>query len=403
MTSDYIDDDNLPFFVCSECSLDCKHGSSFDAECTNCDDGCPIEAAPGDNPRAGIECDQVFWIADFRLNVDWEYAFVSEWDTFEPLLVSDLAYFLGTDTKHISIWQLKPDDDGSIVYFRYLFDTDDDDETQIIGGDVMVYALNEVADDTSTAVRGFLMQYTDSSYPFGYCVPSKENCDPSKEVNLLFLFYCCIGGSFVFITVVVVVYRIATRKKRQRRYEVKVREVRQAQLRLMEHHSKARRVGMRDVSKKRASKIHKAHAAKEKREQQEMKERAKAEKKMNKMHKKPSHDDAPGSDYGPIPEYGNSVSGHKRINSKLELEQYRNSQHSQQSERPQYAASASAAGGYKPPRASGRVSGAQSVYSAHSDLPLPPKWAVYHNENGVPYYHNSETGQTTWRHPAAPR
>ena len=64
LTSDYIDDDNLPFFVCSECSLDCKHGSSFDAECTNCDDGCPIEAAPGDNPRAGIECDQVhcWWI-----------------------------------------------------------------------------------------------------------------------------------------------------------------------------------------------------------------------------------------------------------------------------------------------------------------------------------------------------
>ena len=187
-------------------------------------------------------------------------------------------------------------------------------------------------------------------------------------------------------------------------YEAKVREVRQAQLRLMEHHSKARRVGMRDVSKKRASKIHKAHAAKEKKEQQELKERAKAEKKMNKMHKKQGAEEQPGSEYAAIPEYASSASGHKRINSKLELEQYRTSQHEQRSGGggggPQYAASA---GGYKPPRASGRVSGAQSVHSAHSDAVLPAEWKVYFNENGVPYYHNSKTGKTQWRHPTASR
>merc|ERR1719150_298645 len=125
------------------------------------------------------------------------------------------------------------------------------------------------------------------------------------------LFYFCLGGSFAFITLVVFLYRLATRRKRQAAYEEKVRQVRQAQLRLMEHHSKARRVGMRDVSKKRASKIHKAHAAKEKREQQELKERAKAEKKLNKMHKKHDHHEdevVPGSEYAAIPEYAQSAS-----------------------------------------------------------------------------------------------
>jgi len=404
LTSSYISDDDLPLFLCTECSLDCQHGSSADAECTNCDEGCPIEAAPGDNPRAGTECDQVFWIADFRLKVDWDRAFVSEWDTFEPLLVSDLAYFLNTDSKHISIWQLKPDGDGSIVYFRYLFDTDSDDETQMIGGDIMVYATTEMADDTSTAVRGFLMEHTDTAYAFTYCIPSKENCDPADDFSIVQLFYYCLGGSFVLITIVVIVYRCATRKKRQKAYEAKVREVRQAQLRLMEHHSKARRVGMRDVSKKRASKIHKAHAAKEKKEQKELKERAKAEKKMHKMHEE---EQLPGSQYAAIPEFANSVSGHKRINSKAELEQYRSSIHKSDSAHsggggggPQYAASAGGVGNYRPPRASGRGSGAHSVHSAHSEQPLPKDWRVYFNENGVPYYHNSRTGQTTWRHPA---
>merc|ERR1712062_122247 len=98
------------------------------------------------------------------------------------------------------------------------------------------------------------------SYAFSYCIPSMENCDPSKEIDLTLMFYICLGGSFVFITLVVFIYRLATRRKRREAYEKQVREVRQAQLRLMEHHNKARRVGMRDVSKKRASKTHKAHA-----------------------------------------------------------------------------------------------------------------------------------------------
>jgi len=47
-------------------------------------------------------------------------------------------------------------------------------------------------------------------------------------------------------------------KKRRLRYEEKVKEIREAQIKLMEHHAKARRVGLKDVSKKRAHEIHEA-------------------------------------------------------------------------------------------------------------------------------------------------
>ena len=30
---------------------------------------------------------------------------------------------------------------------------------------------------------------------------------------------------------------------------------------------------------------------------------------------------------------------------------------------------------------------------------LPPDWKIYYNDDGVPYYYNTQTGQTTWRHP----
>merc|ERR1712113_1254201 len=97
---------------------------------------------------------------------------------------------------------------------------------------------------------------------YKFCIPTKEECDPSKQINVLTIFYFCCGGSFGLVIILVILYRIATRGRRQRAYEARVREVRQAQLRLMEHHNKARRVGMRDVSKNRAHKIHKAHKKK---------------------------------------------------------------------------------------------------------------------------------------------
>jgi len=136
-----------------------------DVECTNCDNGCPLESAPF---RDGLNCDQVFWIGTFRSNINRHIARVEKPELFDELIIRDLAYFLGTDTDHIKIWQLKPDGDKSVVYFKYLFDTDDDDEAQSTGGDVMILATEELKDDTSTAYRGFLMQYTDSAYPYTF-------------------------------------------------------------------------------------------------------------------------------------------------------------------------------------------------------------------------------------------
>ena len=378
------------------------------------------------------------------MKVDWETAFVDQWTEFEPLIIQDLAYFLSTDIRHISIWQLKPDGDGSIVYFRYLFDTDNEDNVQITGGDVMALARKEIGITDSSASRGFIMQYTDSSYPFEFCVPTKEECDPSKQINILEIFYICAGGSFGLVLIAVVLYRIITRGKRQRAYEEKVREVRQAQLRLMEHHSKARRVGMRDVSKNRAHKIHKAHKKKDKAELNELKQRAEEEKRLNKINEEAanSYQQAPGAlpgdenPWGDRPVYAASAGGHDKGNSQLELEQYRrySQQPAQQNNnqfisKPEYAASAGGGrrASYQPPgmkqnqqtrtvahsvavtktrnkansvatrssRASSRVSQGSRDPAAN----LPPQWKVYYNNDGIPYYYNTTTGQTTWRHP----
>ena len=162
---------------------------------------------------------QAFWILSFRIDINYNNVIRANYEQFEALITVDLAYFLGTATKHISIWQVKPDGGKSVVYFRYLFDTDDEDETQIVGGDIMVLAGSEIADDSSTAQRGFLMKYTDASYEFVYCIPTKEECDPSSQVNMSMVLLVCFLCSFVFEIIVFAVYRRLTRDRRQRRYE----------------------------------------------------------------------------------------------------------------------------------------------------------------------------------------
>merc|ERR1712232_1126315 len=75
----------------------------------------------------------------------------------------------------------------------------------------------------------------------------------------------------------------------------------------------ARRVGMRDVSKQRAAKIHKAHQKKEKEQKKELKNRAKQEKRMNKANHLADGD----------PEMQNKVSSHSKQDSNVELENFR--------------------------------------------------------------------------------
>jgi len=164
---------------------------------------------------------------------------------------------LGTDVRHISIWQIKPDGAKSIVYFRYLFDTDDDDETQIIGGDIMILASKEIADATSTATRGFIMKYVDSSYEFQFCLPNKEECDPTSQINFNRMFIICFACSFSFEIIVFVAYWFLTRKRREREYEERVAEQRRILKEMNEKDDtkNVTRIGMRDVCRKRAKKI----------------------------------------------------------------------------------------------------------------------------------------------------
>ena len=69
LTEEYIT--NVDLFTCNLCPLECGNGASVSnplTECQNCDDGCPIESNPF---RHGLECNQVFWISSFRLNMNY--------------------------------------------------------------------------------------------------------------------------------------------------------------------------------------------------------------------------------------------------------------------------------------------------------------------------------------------
>ena len=174
----------------------------------------------------------------------------------------DLAYFVGTDTRHVEVWQVKPDGGGSVVYFRLLCDTDDEAAAQTVGGDLMFLARSEAADGTSTAARGFVMRHTDSSYVWVFCIPAKEECDPHREVDLSKYLLICFFASFAVELGVFCVFRLLTAARRQREYEAQLAEQRRV-LREMQAQDKtqqATRIGMRDVSKKRAAKIAKDKA-----------------------------------------------------------------------------------------------------------------------------------------------
>ena len=168
---------------------------------------------------------------------------------------------------------------------------------------------------------------------------------------------------------------------------------------------------MRDVSKQRAHKIHKAHQKVEKEQKKELKARAKQEKKMNKLN------------HLNQPEMQQQVPSHSAHDSGVELENFRRySAKVQQSElvedkdvvnRPQYAQSAIGVGAFKPKQKLTKIQGRQVAQSVHSRSRggttssqqtdpasnLPAGWKVYYNNDGIPYYYNQTTGETTWRKP----
>ena len=140
-------------------------------------------------------------------------------------------------------------------------------------GDAVVQLRLAVIDPTSRFYGGFVSGYGDSSNGLKWCVIGFEDCDPTNDdFNVLIVLAICFGGSFVFEIVVILIYRIATKKQRQEKYEEKVKRVRDAQLQLMEHHQKARRVGMRDVSKGRARQISNARRKQEEEDKKQRKE-----------------------------------------------------------------------------------------------------------------------------------
>ena len=285
------------------------------------------------------------------MDINYNDVIRAHYEQFESLMTVDLAYFLGTDTKHISIWQVKPDGGRSVVYFRYLFDVDDEDETQIVGGDIMVLARSEIADDSSTAQRGFLMKYTDSSYDFVYCIPTKEECDPSNTVNMNRIFAICFFASFAFEIAVYGLYRLLTRGRRQRQYEEKLKEQHRV-LRAMEReHATATRVGMKDVAKKRAKKIAMDRAT---------------FKELHRNHVSIDEAKSLGAQSGQwATQWNGMVISESDEENEVEMAPYGNPE-----------------------------------VEHHPDSPLPAGWERHETEDGEQFYLDTVSGRTQWNHPA---
>jgi len=185
-----------------------------------------------------------------------------------------------------------------------------------------------------------------------YCIPDKEDCDPSAQLNFLELFLISICVSLAIHAAAFGAYRFSTRKKRRERYEAKLKEVREHQIRTMELHARARRVGLKDVSKSRAHEIHKAKLEKKKEEEDEEREHEKEIERRESQRRETERQE--------------SIKNRQRESS---VEQFQEVQ---------------------------RNSVVQNDVEGGA---LPEGWQVYYNENNIPYYYNVNTGVTSWRHP----
>jgi len=323
-----------------------------DANCTSCGT-CPY-------PWGGLSCNYKYWVIQMRLNIDWQTAYWYKKEEFATLFAEDMGFVLNTSPSRLAIWILKGNNGGTVVYWTYTFLTGSDIQAQAEGGSIFAGLKYMVAHDGSPVYRGWVTNETDSSYALEYCIPSKEVCDASGQLNYLELFLISVGSSLGVHFIGFLIYRFATRKKRRERYEAKLREVREHQIRTMESHQRARRVGLKDVSKSRASQIYHAKQEQKKIEEKEIKDRVKEEKELQRRA---------------------SLQKHKSQASQEQLEQRRSSQIDSNE--------------------GGGSAGSQAAAPAptNPEANLPPGWQVFYNPDGIPYYYNIHSGITSWRHP----
>merc|ERR1719394_2125545 len=156
---------------------------------------------------------------------------------------------------------MKPEDSGTRVYFKLIFDTANDIEAQAAGGIVWNQLTRLVAEDRSAWYRGMVTKESDASTGLSEpCIPyAGENCDPDREDHFILYFLICLGGSLVFQVLVIGIWYLWTSKRRWETYQQRVEEVADRLRKLNKANQEQgghTRFVMRDVSRTRARDIY---------------------------------------------------------------------------------------------------------------------------------------------------
>ena len=159
---------DLDLFTCSRCDLDCKHNSTANDECTECEN-CDASI------WGGINCDEYKWIVQFELNLDLNTVIATS-----DILIQDLAYYFDVGTSRIEIVDLENiTNTNTLVTFSYSFDTSDTTTSKLLGMDAFTNFKDELKISGSAVYRGFVMSKANSSRELIWYYPSVDDGDDS--------------------------------------------------------------------------------------------------------------------------------------------------------------------------------------------------------------------------------
>lgn len=371
---------NLEGDLCEECTLSCSSGTpdSNCEACKNCDDD-----------MRGTNCAYLYWVGHFRislsLNEFYEYGDsdnpygANKTETMKQALLQDLAYSLSYKVTKLDIFDILPDGEEAVfVYFIVELETADTQQAQATWGDKFVLYKSLHADPLSVAYRGAVTNYLDADYSIKWCLPYFENCDPSDDIDFMFLLYVSAGASWGSVILYAICHRFLTRTQRRRAFQKKVEDIKMFMNRQHKLHDmmqkqnqgrpRARKQGLRRVSKARAREIYKKKQKEEDRVKKEDRRKTKEARQL--------------------------ATKEAKIEKKKAKEAKKQEKKRRKSQQP---------GG---PGSEGVVDPSEIAqvaddYDQERKEQLPEGWIEYTSSSGLPYWWNERTGVSTWNRPVA--